>query len=113
MIAGYQGVNPQTKEVTTLGGGGSDLSAAALAVFLKTDKCQIYTDVPGVMTANPNIEPRAKTIKFLEAKQMSSLSWLYLPRFCTIEPFTLLEKMGLPLKYFIAMLAMKNSYYKV
>src|SRR5690606_21975278 len=55
IVAGFQGVDPQGKEVTTLGRGGSDATAVALAAALKASVCEIYTDVDGVFTADPRI----------------------------------------------------------
>ncbi len=59
IVAGFQGVSPRSKEITTLGRGGSDTSAVALAAALGGDVAEIYTDVPGVMTADPRIVPEA------------------------------------------------------
>ena len=56
VVAGYQGVDAQG-DITTLGRGASDLTAVALAAALKADLCEIYTDVDGVYTADPNIVP--------------------------------------------------------
>ena len=61
IVAGFQGVSRE-KEVTTLGRGGSDTSAVALAVGLRTDLCEIYTDVPGVMTADPRAVPGGRLL---------------------------------------------------
>jgi aspartate kinase len=61
IVAGFQGVS-RDKEVTTLGRGGSDTTAIALAVGLDADLCEIYTDVPGVMTADPRHVPRARLL---------------------------------------------------
>ena len=58
VVAGFQGINPQG-DVTTLGRGGSDTSAVALAVALNAKQCEIYTDVDGVYTADPRIVPQA------------------------------------------------------
>ena len=58
VVAGFQGVN-ETGSITTLGRGGSDTTGVALAVALGADECQIYTDVDGVYTADPRIEPNA------------------------------------------------------
>ncbi len=74
IIAGFQGMSPVTKDVTTLGRGGSDLSAVALAVALEAKSCQIYTDVPGVMTADPRIVPNAKVIHKLPWQIMTELA---------------------------------------
>ena len=59
MVAGYQGVDAKG-DITTLGRGASDLTAVALAAALKADACEIYTDVDGVYTADPNICPDAR-----------------------------------------------------
>lgn len=75
LVAGFQGMT-KDNEVTTLGRGGSDLTAAALAVSLKADLCQIYTDVTGVFTADPRLCPSARKIKelgFSEMMEMASL----------------------------------------
>lgn len=75
VAAGFQGISEQG-EVTTLGRGGSDTSAVALAVALNADKCEIYTDVAGVYTADPRIVPKAKkldSVSFDEMLEMSSL----------------------------------------
>src|SRR5437660_11178280 len=61
IVAGFQGIN-EHNDVTTLGRGGSDLTAVALAAALKADQCLIYTDVDGVYTADPNIVPAAKKL---------------------------------------------------
>ena len=57
IVAGFQGVSPDTKDITTLGRGGSDTTAVALAAALNADVCEIYTDVDGVYTADPRIVP--------------------------------------------------------
>ena len=59
IVAGFQGETPEG-QITTLGRGGSDLTAIALAAALKADLCQIYTDVDGVYTADPRIVPNAQ-----------------------------------------------------
>ncbi|MGH8708703.1 MAG: aspartate kinase [Burkholderiales bacterium] len=74
VVAGFQGVDGEGN-VTTLGRGGSDTSAVALAAALKADECQIYTDVDGVYTADPRIVPEARrllTVTFEEMLEMSS-----------------------------------------
>jgi len=74
VVAGFQGVDAH-ENVTTLGRGGSDTSAVALAAALKADECQIYTDVDGVYTTDPRIVPEArrlKTITFEEMLEMAS-----------------------------------------
>jgi len=75
VVAGFQGVD-EMGNITTLGRGGSDTSAVALAAALKADECQIYTDVDGVYTADPRIVPEARrltTITFEEMLEMASL----------------------------------------
>ncbi len=75
IVAGFQGVN-KNGSVTTLGRGGSDLSAVALAGILNADQCEIYSDVDGIYTADPRIEPKAKkldTISYDEMLELSSL----------------------------------------
>ena len=62
IVAGFQGVSQTTKDITTLGRGGSDTTAVALAVALGADVCEIYSDVDGIFTADPRIEPRARKI---------------------------------------------------
>ena len=75
VVAGFQGVDAE-RNITTLGRGGSDTSAVALAAVLKADECQIYTDVDGVYTTDPRVEPRARRldrITFEEMLEMASL----------------------------------------
>ena len=75
IVAGFQGVD-EAGNITTLGRGGSDTSAVALAAALKADECQIYTDVDGVYTTDPHIVPEARrmsTITFEEMLEMASL----------------------------------------
>ena len=75
VVAGFQGVD-EAGNVTTLGRGGSDTTAVALAAALKADECQIYTDVDGVYTTDPRIVPEArrlKTVTFEEMLEMASL----------------------------------------
>ncbi|ABB75236.1 aspartate kinase [Nitrosospira multiformis] len=74
-VAGFQGVD-EAGSITTLGRGGSDTTAVALAAALKADECQIYTDVDGVYTTDPRIVPEArklKTVTFEEMLEMASL----------------------------------------
>ena len=75
VVAGFQGIN-EHGDVTTLGRGGSDTSAAAIAVALKAERCEIYTDVDGVYTADPNVVPNAHKmdrVSYDEMLEMSSL----------------------------------------
>jgi aspartate kinase len=75
IVAGFQGVSPKTKEVTTLGRGGSDLSAVALAAVLGAGRCELYKDVEGVFTADPRLVPGARKIASLPWYAMSELAW--------------------------------------
>jgi aspartate kinase len=75
VVAGFQGVNEQGN-ITTLGRGGSDTTGVALAAALKADECHIYTDVDGVYTTDPRVEPKARRLKkitFEEMLEMASL----------------------------------------
>lgn len=76
VVAGFQGVTSDTEEVTTLGRGGSDLSAVAIAGALRADLCEIYTDVDGVYTADPNIVKKARKINRLSYEEMMELASL-------------------------------------
>jgi len=73
VIPGFQGVSPEIR-VTTLGRGGSDLSAVAIAKFFKTDSCEIYTDVDGVLTTDPSINKKAKKIDKISYEEMLEMS---------------------------------------
>lgn len=73
IVAGFQGVS-ETKEVTTLGRGGSDTTAVALAVALKADCCDIFTDVDGVYSADPRIVPQARLLKLISHDLMVELA---------------------------------------
>jgi aspartate kinase len=75
VVAGFQGINEQS-DVTTLGRGGSDLSAVALAAALKADRCIIFTDVDGVYTADPNIVPSARRIEKIAYEEMLEMASL-------------------------------------
>src|SRR5262245_10446966 len=74
IVAGFQGVDPKTKEITTLGRGGSDTSAVALAAALAPATCEIYTDVSGVYTADPRIVSAARVIRELGYRACSALA---------------------------------------
>lgn len=74
IVAGFQGVSQTTKEITTLGRGGSDTTAVALAAALDADVCEIYTDVDGVFTADPRIAPRATKLDRISAEEMLELA---------------------------------------
>ncbi len=76
VIAGFQGVDPATGRVSTLGRGGSDTSAVAVAAAIKADRCDIYTDVDGVYTTDPRVVPKARRldkVAFEEMLEMASL----------------------------------------
>ena len=76
IVAGFQGVSPVTKEITTLGRGGSDTTAVALAAALDRAPCEIYTDVDGVFTADPRVVPSARIIPQLSFRACSALAHL-------------------------------------
>lgn len=75
VVAGFQGIT-EHGDVTTLGRGGSDTTAVALAAALKADECQIFTDVEGVYTTDPRIEPRARLLKRVTFEEMLELASL-------------------------------------
>ena len=75
VIAGFQGVSSNNR-ITTLGRGGSDLSAVAVAKFFETDSCEIYTDVEGVLTTDPSIHEKAKKIDKISYEEMLEMSSL-------------------------------------
>jgi aspartate kinase len=75
IVAGFQGVSQDTKDITTLGRGGTDTTAVALAAALKADVCEIYTDVDGVFSADPRLVPAARhqpTVTFEEMLEMAA-----------------------------------------
>ncbi len=74
IVAGFQGVSQDTKDITTLGRGGSDTTAVALAAALKADVCEIYTDVDGVFTADPRIVPTARKISRIASEEMLEMA---------------------------------------
>jgi len=75
VVAGFQGISP-SEDVTTLGRGGSDLTAVALAAALRADVCDIYTDVDGVYTADPNIVPQARKLERISYEEMLEMASL-------------------------------------
>lgn len=75
VIAGFQGVTKDGR-ITTLGRGGSDTTAVAIAAALKAKICEIYTDVPGVFTTDPNLVPSAKKMRFISYEEMVELASL-------------------------------------
>ncbi|MEV8636564.1 aspartate kinase [Streptosporangium sp. NPDC051023] len=74
IVAGFQGVSQDTKDITTLGRGGSDTTAVALAAALEADVCEIYTDVDGVFTADPRIVPVARKIPKISYEEMMEMA---------------------------------------
>ena len=74
IVAGFQGISQDTKDVTTLGRGGSDTTAVALAAALDADVCEIYTDVDGVFTADPRVVPSARKLKSVTYDEMLELA---------------------------------------
>ena len=74
IVAGFQGVNKETREITTLGRGGSDATAVALAASLKADRCEIYTDVDGVYSADPRIIKEAELIDEITYDEMLEMA---------------------------------------
>lgn len=75
VVAGFQGLDEQ-QEITTLGRGGSDTSAVAIAASLKATECQIYTDVDGVYTTDPRVEPEAKRLECITFEEMLEMASL-------------------------------------
>ncbi|MGE5808904.1 MAG: aspartate kinase [Nitrospirota bacterium] len=76
VVAGFQGITESSDDVTTLGRGGSDLSAVAVAAALKADLCDIYTDVDGVYTTDPNMVPQARKLDKISYDEMLELASL-------------------------------------
>ncbi|GAB2652460.1 aspartate kinase [Saccharopolyspora gloriosae] len=74
LVAGFQGVAQDTKDITTLGRGGSDTTAVAVAAAMNADVCEIYTDVDGVYTADPRIVPDAKHLEHVTYEEMLELA---------------------------------------
>jgi aspartate kinase len=74
IVAGFQGVSRDTKDITTLGRGGSDTTAVAMAAALDADVCEIYTDVDGVYTADPRLVPHARKLDRLSFEEMLELA---------------------------------------
>jgi aspartate kinase len=74
LVAGFQGVSQDTKDITTLGRGGSDTTAVAVAAAMNADVCEIYTDVDGVYTADPRIVPNAKHLERITYEEMLEMA---------------------------------------
>ena len=75
IVAGFQGINEKS-DVTTLGRGGSDLTAVALAAALSADRCDIYTDVDGVYTSDPGVVSSARKLSKISYEEMMEMAWL-------------------------------------
>jgi len=76
VVTGFQGIEPERQRIATLGRGGSDTSAVAMAVALKADVCDIYTDVDGVYTTDPRIVPKAKRLPKVSYEEMLEMASL-------------------------------------
>ena len=76
MIAGFQGIHKETGRITTLGRGGSDTSAVAIAAAIQADRCDIYTDVDGVYTTDPRVVPKARRLEKVAFEEMLELASL-------------------------------------
>jgi aspartate kinase len=76
IVAGFQGVSMDTKDITTLGRGGSDTSAVAIAAAIRADRCDIYTDVDGVYTTDPRVVPKARRLDKIAFEDMLELASL-------------------------------------
>jgi aspartate kinase len=76
VVAGFQGLHKQTGRITTLGRGGSDTSAVALAAAIQAERCDIYTDVDGVYTTDPRVVPRARRLDKVAFEEMLELASL-------------------------------------
>jgi aspartate kinase len=74
IVAGFQGVSQDTNDITTLGRGGSDTTAVALAAALEADVCEIYTDVDGIFSADPRVVPAAKKLNTVTYEEMLELA---------------------------------------
>jgi len=74
IVAGFQGFNRDTRDITTLGRGGSDTTAVALAAALEADVCEIYSDVDGIFTADPRVIPKARKLDVISSEEMLELA---------------------------------------
>ncbi|MCK6080329.1 aspartate kinase [Microbacterium sp. EYE_5] len=74
IVAGFQGFSRDTRDITTLGRGGSDTTAVALAAALQADVCEIYSDVDGIFTADPRVVPKARKLSTVQAEEMLELA---------------------------------------
>jgi aspartate kinase len=96
VVAGFQGVD-EAGNITTLGRGGSDTTAVALAAALKADECQIYTDVDGVYTTDPRVEPKARRLKEISFEEMLEMASLG-SKVLQIRSVEFAGKYGVPLR---------------
>ncbi|BDV31382.1 aspartate kinase [Microbacterium terricola] len=74
IVAGFQGFNRDTRDITTLGRGGSDTTAVALAAALEADVCEIYSDVDGIFTADPRVVPKARKLTSVSSEEMLEMA---------------------------------------
>ncbi|MCM3697241.1 aspartate kinase [Microbacterium sp. CnD16-F] len=74
IVAGFQGFSRDTRDITTLGRGGSDTTAVALAAALNADVCEIYSDVDGIFTADPRVVPKARKLATVQSEEMLELA---------------------------------------
>ncbi|MFI8633710.1 aspartate kinase [Microbacterium sp. NPDC077663] len=74
IVAGFQGFSRDTRDITTLGRGGSDTTAVALAAALRADVCEIYSDVDGIFTADPRVVPKARKLATVQSEEMLELA---------------------------------------
>jgi aspartate kinase len=74
IVAGFQGFSRETRDITTLGRGGSDTTAVAIAVAMSADVCEIYTDVDGIFSADPRMIPKARQLPLIEFEEMLELA---------------------------------------
>lgn len=75
IVAGFQGVSPKTKDITTLGRGGTDLTAVALACYLNADRCELYKDVSGIFSCDPKLTLDSRLISRLSWRSLADLTW--------------------------------------
>ncbi len=85
IVAGFQGFSRESRDITTLGRGGSDTTAVALAAALDADVCEIYTDVDGVFTSDPRVVKKAKKLTKVTSEEMLELA-ARAPKCCTSAP---------------------------
>ena len=96
IVAGFQGMN-EFNDITTLGRGGSDTTAVAIAIAIEADECQIYTDVDGVYTTDPHILPEARLLKYISFEEMLEMSSLG-AKVLQIRSVELASKYNMPIR---------------